>query len=57
LKLDLYKGLIDRILEDDQSLTKKQRHTARRIFDRLTDEHGFLGKYTIVKNYVRDCRR
>ena len=48
--LDPYKGVIDRILEDDQSLPKKQRHTARRIFDRLTDEHGFLGKYTIVKD-------
>ena len=56
-KLDPYKGLIDRILEDDQSLPKKQRHTARRIFDRLTDEHGFLGKYTIVKDYVRERRR
>ena len=56
-KLDPYKGLIDHILEDDQSLPKKQRHTARRIFDRLTDEHGFLGKYTIVKDYVRERRR
>jgi len=56
-KLDPYKGVIDRILEDDQSLPKKQRHTARRIFDRLTDEHGFLGKYTIVNNYVRERRR
>jgi len=56
-KLDPYKGVIDRILEDDQSLLKKQRHTARRIFDRLTDEHGFLGKYTIVKDYVRERRR
>ena len=31
--LDPYKGVIDRILEDDQSLPKKQRHTARRICD------------------------
>ena len=36
-KFDPYKGVIDRILEDDQSLPKKQRHTARRIFDCLTD--------------------
>ena len=56
-KLDPHKGVIDRILEDDQLLPKKQRHTARRIFDRLTDEHGFLGKYTIVKDYVRERRR
>ncbi len=51
-KLDPYKGVIDRILEDDQSLPKKQRHTARRIYDRLRDEHGFLGKYTITSGSV-----
>ena len=56
-KLDPYKGVIDRILENDQSLPKKQRHTARRIYDRLRDEHGFVGKYTIVKDYVREHRR
>ena len=56
-KLDPYKGVIDQILEHDQGLPKKQRHTARRIFDRLTDEHGFLGKYTIVKDHVRERRR
>jgi len=56
-KLDPYKGVIDRILEDDQSRPKKQRHTARRIYDRLRDERRFLGKYTIVKDYVRERRR
>ena len=49
-KLDPHKGVIDRILEDDQSLPKKQRHTGKRIYDRLRDEHGFPGKYTIVKD-------
>ena len=56
-KLDPYKGVIDRIVEDDWSLPKKQRHTAKRIYDRLRDEHGFPGKYTIVKDYVRERRR
>jgi len=32
---------------------KKQRHTAKRIFDRLRDEHGFTGGYTTIKDYVR----
>ena len=32
---------------------RKQRHTAKRIFERLRDEHGFDGGYTIVKDYVR----
>ena len=48
--------MIDRILEQDGSLAKKQRHTAKRIYDRLRTEHGFGGKYTIVKDYVRERR-
>ena len=56
-KLDPYKGVIDQILEHDQGLPKKQRHTAKRIYERLRDEHGFPGKYTIVKDYVRDRAR
>ena len=34
----------------------KQRHTAKRIFERLRDEHGFDGGYTVVKDYVRIAR-
>ena len=39
------------------SAPKKQRHTAQSISERLRDEHGFSGKYTIVKAYVRERRR
>ena len=56
-KLDPYHGVIDRILEEDRSLPRKQRHTAKRIYDRLRAERGFTGKYTIVKDYVRERRR
>jgi transposase len=56
-KLDPFVGIIDRILEEDRSSPRKQRHTAKRIFERLRDEHGFKGGYTIVKDYVRDHRR
>ena len=56
-KLDPYRGVIDRILEEDRSLPKKQRHTAKRIYDRLRAEHGFDGRYTIVKDCVRERRR
>ena len=56
-KLEPYVGVIDRILDEDLSLPKKQRHTAKRIYDRLRDEYGFTGKYTIVKDYVRERRR
>ena len=55
-KLDPYRGVIDRILEDDRSLPRKQRHTAKRIYERLRAEHEFPGKYTIVKDYVRERR-
>ena len=51
-KLEPYTGVIDGILEDDLSAPKKQRHTAKRIFERLKKEHGFDGGYTIVKDYV-----
>lgn len=52
-KLDAWVGVIDQILEDDKARGRKQRHTAKRIFERLRDEHGFKGGYTIVKDYVR----
>jgi len=48
--------VIDRILEEDRSAPRKQRHTAKRIFDRLRDEYGFEGGTTIVKDYVRERR-
>jgi transposase len=55
-KLGPWLGIIDQILVDDQSQPKKQRHTAKRIWDRLKAEHGFDGGYTIVKDYVRQAR-
>ncbi len=55
-KLDPFTGIIDGILEEDRTVHRKQRHTAKRIFERLRDEHGFTGKQTIVKDYVRERR-
>jgi len=55
-KLDPYTAVIDQILLSDQDRPKKQRHTAKRIFQRLKEEHGFGGQYTIVKDYVRQRR-
>ena len=52
-KLGPWLGVIDAILSDDKQRPVKQRHTAKRIFDRLREEHGFTGGYTIVKDYVR----
>ena len=55
-KLGPWLGIIDQILEDDKSQPKKQRHTAKRIWERLKAEHAFTGGYTVVKDYVRDAR-
>jgi transposase len=46
-------GVIDAILTEDKTRPAKQRHTAKRIFERLKEEHDFTGGYTIVKDYVR----
>jgi transposase len=51
-KLGPYMAWIDNILEGDRSVHKKQRHTAQRIFERLRNEEGFSGGYTIVREYV-----
>jgi transposase len=51
-KLGPWLGVIDAILEEDKTQPAKQRHTAKRIFERLKAEHGFSGGYTIVKDYV-----
>jgi len=52
-KLGPWLGVIDAILNDDKQRPAKQRHTSKRIFERLKEEHGFPGGYTIVKDYVR----
>ena len=58
-KLEGFTGIVDAILEADRApdVPRKQRHTAYRIFERLRDEHGFTGGYTIVKDYVRSQRQ
>lgn len=51
-KLGRYLGRIEAILEADQAMPRKQRHTAKRIFERLR-EAGYGGGYTAVKEAVR----
>ena len=55
-KLGPWQGAIDAILEDDKQRSRKQRHTAKRIFERLRAEHNYTGGYTIVKDYVRSSK-
>ncbi len=56
-KLGAFIGVIDQILDDDRSAPPKQRHTARRIFERLRDEHGYGGSEVTVRRYVAQKRR
>src|SRR3954447_13233099 len=56
-KLGPFLPVLHQILVDDGKAPKKQRHTAKRVFDRLRDEHGYQGGLTAVKDAVREWRR
>src|SRR5262245_58803406 len=49
--------ILQQILEDDQHAPLKQRHTARRIYERLRDEHAYPGCPRIVRAAVRACKQ
>ena len=51
-KLESFLPVIHQILEADRKAPRKQRHTARRIFERLRDEHGYKAGLTVVKGAV-----
>jgi transposase len=56
-KLGEYRELIDEWLIADQLAPRKQRHTAKRIWRRLVDEHGVRVAETTVRDHVRKRRR
>ena len=47
---------IAKVLEADRDMPRKQRHTAKRIYDRLVAEHGFTGSYRSVSGEVAKWR-
>jgi len=51
-KLGAFIGVIETILLLDETAPKKQRHTAKRIFERLRDEHGYTGSISQVRRYL-----
>jgi len=51
--LDKYLTVIDAWLTGDKCSPKKQRHTARRVYNRLVEEHGYKGSESTVRRYVR----
>jgi transposase len=54
--LDPFKPVIDAMLRADLDAPRKQRHTVKRIFDRLVDEHDAQVSYGIVRRYVAERR-
>ena len=55
--LDPWKGLIDGWLETDRFAPKKQRHSARRVFQRLVEEHDAQISESTVRRYVAQAKR
>ena len=51
-KIDPYVGWIEEVLKADRNVPRKQRHTAKRIYERLGREKGYEGGYTAVKEVV-----
>jgi hypothetical protein len=52
-RLDAFKAVIDQMLRDDLDAPRKQRHTVKRVFDRLIEEHDAQGvTYSMVRAYI-----
>ena len=48
--------IIEAWLQQDQAAPRKQRHTARRIYERLVEEHDFPGSERRVREIVAQLK-
>ena len=55
-KLDPFKPVIHEWLDEDKKHWRKQHHTAQRIYERLVEEQGYTGSYSVVQRYLKKCR-
>ena len=55
-KLDPFKPVIQEWLDEDKKHWRKQHHTARRVYERLVEEQGYTGSYSVVQRYMKKCR-
>jgi transposase len=55
--LEAVKAVIDHWLGEDRHKPPKQRHTAKRIHERLVQEYGFAGAESTVRRYVGQRRK
>jgi transposase len=51
-----YLGFVRQWLAEDERAPRKQRHTARRIYERLADEHSYPGSEVTVRRAVAGLR-
>ena len=55
-KLDPFKPVIQEWLDEDKKHWRKQHHTAQRVYERLVEEQGYTGSYSVVQRYMKKCR-
>lgn len=55
--MEPHAATVESWLEGDAGRPRKQRHTARRVYDRLVAERGFAGSLATVERFVREWRR
>jgi transposase len=56
-RLDPFKETIIDMLAHDMKNWHKQRHTAKRVYERLVEEEDYDGSYSLVQRYVRLLRQ
>lgn len=52
-----FRQIIDEWIKEDLKAPRKQRHTGKRIYDRLVIEHGFIGSEITIRTYVYQKRK
>ena len=54
--MDPFISIVEQWMADDLDAPRKQRYTAKRVFDRLVDEYGFTGSEITVRRAVARIR-
>ena len=53
---DKWRSRVEEILKSDKGAPRKQRHTARRIYNRLLEEEGYAGSERTIRQMVADIK-
>ena len=49
-------NIVEGWLKRDREVSPKQRHTARRVYTRLVEEHGYAGCEGTVRLWIQQCK-